>query len=203
MPRVLLGQLDELAARPALRHQIAVRGSDSSISSRSSNSNGTSSSRARSGRAGGSVRARYAESTAVVALVLEVLEKLVFARQQFSAANAQQRDARVVAVARVADHVAIAAFDFHHDGRLFELLQMPQRIAQLGRALEVQALRRGVHALAHATRHFGGASVEIEHHLVDHRAVFDLRSARECTAPCSGRCGSRDTAAPASRFGMS
>ena len=94
----------------------------------------------------------------------------MLARQQLAAANAHQRDRRIVAVARVADDVAVAAVDRQHDRRFVHRLEMPERVAQLGRALEVERGRRVVHALAHASRHFVRTPLEKDEHLVDHRA---------------------------------
>ena len=66
----------------------------------------------------------------------------MLARQQAAAANAHQRHHRVVAVSRIPEHVAIAALDVEHDGGLFHLLEMVERIAQLRGALEVERLAR-------------------------------------------------------------
>ena len=109
----------------------------------------------------------------------------MLARQQLAAANAHQRDRRVVAVARVADDVAIAALDRHarppalpsaRDGR-----SASRSSAARSKSSDSDA---ELHALAHAPHHFVRAPVEKDEHLVDHRADTRPASARECTAPC-------------------
>ena len=118
--------------------QIAVRGSVSSISSRSATSNGISSSRACSAER--DVRAREIRGEhRIVALVLDVLDELVLARQQLSRSNAQHRDHGILAIARVAEHVAIAALHLHHHRRLLELLQV-QRAHRAARAARSKSM---------------------------------------------------------------
>src|SRR6185437_5534832 len=46
-----------------------------------------------------------------IILAVHVLHEAVLAREQLSLSYAQQRNDRVVAIARVSDHVAIAALD--------------------------------------------------------------------------------------------
>ncbi len=108
------------------------------------------------------------------------------AREQLPAANAQDRDTRVVTVARVPDNVSIATFHLEHDRRLFHPLEMPQCITQLRRALEVEARRRDLHSIAHAADHLVGATIEKQQHLVDHLTIVVLRlcqDARRLTSP--------------------
>ena len=62
----------------------------------------------------------------------------MFAREQASRPDAHQRHARVIAVARVADHVTVTAFDLEHHRRLFHALEMLKGVSQLGCALEIQ-----------------------------------------------------------------
>src|SRR4051812_18514454 len=52
-----------------------------------------------------------------VRLVLDVLEELMLAREELAGTDTHPRNAGIVAVARKADHIAIAAFDLEHDGR--------------------------------------------------------------------------------------
>jgi len=60
---------------------------------------------------------------------VDILDELMIAGEQLSPANTQERDHCVVSVARIADHVAIAALDLHDDGRLLHLFQMREDVA--------------------------------------------------------------------------
>ena len=104
-----------------------------------------------------------------------MLEESLVARKELPAANAQHDHARVIAIARIADDIAVAAFHVEHDGRFLHLLEVVQRVAQLGGALEVHLVRRIRHALPDALDHLGRAPFEEEQHLVDHHPVRDHR----------------------------
>ena len=92
-------------------------------------------------------------------------------RQQLPVADSQDRCARIVAIAREPDHVAIAALDLHDDGRLFDALKLDQRVTQFRRPLELQTLGRRRHHGAYTTRHFLRLAVQELHDVADHRAV--------------------------------
>ena len=114
-----------------------------------------------------------------------LLEEALFPGEELSAPDPQHHDAGVVAVARVADDVAVAALDLEHDSRLFHLLEMVQHVPKLGGPLEIELLGGEIHPLADAPHDFIGPARQEQHHFVDHRSVVVLATAPECTAPCS------------------
>jgi hypothetical protein len=95
----------------------------------------------------------------------------VVAGEQLAAADAHHRDARVVAVARVADHVAVAALELEHHRRLLHALEVAEGVAKLARALEIEPLGGLLHARRDAAHHLVGLAVEEDGDLVDHRPV--------------------------------
>ena len=110
-----------------------------------------------------------------VRFVVDVLEELVIAREQLPTANAQPRHAGIGAVTCVADHVAVAALELHHDRRLFQSFEVLKHVAHLCRALEIERFRRELDSLLHPPDYLISAAVEKEDHFVDHRAIFRLR----------------------------
>src|SRR5688572_10960974 len=99
----------------------------------------------------------------------------MIARQQLAPANAENRHACVIAVARVAYDVAVTPFHLEHDRRLFHPLEVPERVPKLRGPLEVQIDGGSVHPLAYATNDFVRSSIEEQHDLVDHRSIVSLR----------------------------
>ncbi len=110
-----------------------------------------------------------------VGFPFDVLEKLLFAREQLAAADSHQRDRRVVAVTRIAQHVTVAAVDRQHDRRLGHRLEVVKRVAQLGGPFEVERRRCFVHPPPDPAGDFIRPPLEEDQHLVDHRRVLGLR----------------------------
>ncbi len=174
VPRILLGQIDELATRAPLRNA-HVRPLERALERLAILEV------ERYEELGGALSARQIgareirRENARIVFLLEVLDEVVLAREQLPAANAHDRDAGLVAVAGIAHHVAIASLDLDHHRRLLQTLEMAEHVAQLGGPLEIESGRRILHPLAHPTRDLIGAAIEKEEHLIDHRAVLDLR----------------------------
>jgi hypothetical protein len=171
VPRVLLGEVDELAARAALRHQhpragerllerrpvVEVERHEQLVGAL------LGAAQVAAGEEGG----EHVGSSSPV----DVLEEPVVAGEQLAAADAHHRDARVVAVARVADHVAVAALELEHHRRLLHALEVAEGVAKLARALEIEPLGGLLHARRDAAHHLVGLAVEEDGDLVDHRPV--------------------------------
>jgi len=173
--RVLLGQVDQLALRPALGGEDLRRALGRLLEELAVLEVEGDEQLARPGR-GLEVRAdEVCGEHVAVGRLLDALEEPVLARDELALPDAEQRDRRVVAVARVADHVAVAPLHLEHHGGLLEALQPHHRVAQLRRALEVERLGRLHHPLLDAAQHLVGAPVEERDDLVDHRAVVGLR----------------------------
>src|SRR4051812_26318244 len=71
----------------------------------------------------------------------------MLASEQPAAANPHQSGHRIVAITRVADDIAVATLHRHDDGRLLHLLEMIERVTQLGGPLEVERLGCLAHSL--------------------------------------------------------
>ena len=98
-----------------------------------------------------------------------MLEQPLLTREQLAIANAHDNDARIFAIARVADHVPVAAFDFHHDSGFFHLLEMTQRITHARPAVSKSSASDASRMrVTHASHDLTRAPVEKRDDLVDH-----------------------------------
>jgi hypothetical protein len=94
--------------------------------------------------------------------------------EKLSGANSKKRNACIVTIARVTDHVAIASLHFEDNRWLLHSLDVLKRITQLGGPLEVERFRREIHSLPYSFHHFLRLSVEEEKNLLDHRPIVLL-----------------------------
>ena len=117
------------------------------------------------------LREAGAEDGAIL-FVLCMLDEAVVASEQLTTADTQDHNTGIFAVARVANHITVAALDLEHNRRLLHLLEMTQRIAEFSCALKIETLRCVRHAIPHMTHDVAGAPVKKPHNLIDHRAVI-------------------------------
>ena len=106
--------------------------------------------------------------------VFDVLQEAVLARDELAVANAEDDTDRVVAIARQADRVSVAASDDFHGLRLLELVQPLQGIAQLRCPFVILRVARFLHPLAQPGSDVERLPRKKQQHIVDHApVVFD------------------------------
>jgi len=137
MPRVLRREIDELTARTALR-RVNLRSVERLLDNLPLFELQGNQELARTLLCDAIRADEKRLQHSAVGFVVDVLEELMVAREQLPVADAHPRDARIRAVASVSHDVAVAALDLHHDGRLFQSLEMLQNVSQLGGTLEIQ-----------------------------------------------------------------
>ena len=171
MARVLIGELNELRGRAALRHRELDAGRQ--LAERIQIGG-----RKRQHDALGALLEReviaHQERAQHCAFgrMLDVLQKAMLARDEPAIPNAEDDSDRVVPVTSETDRVGVATSDDLHRLRLLELIQPLERVAELRRALVVLHVAGLVHALAQPGAHFECLPRKEQEDVIDHAPVI-------------------------------